>query len=349
MYGLPKKNFSSLIIPVLILICFAFLIAEPAYAAKAPVKAATAKTAVGKKAPVKADADKTAATAPASKDKEDEMSFDEDKQDAPIQTPAAEPEAPANPFDEIVGKVSGATGLDKNIAGIVTIAAPIVVLVLILVLIASLCGKKNKCQKCGTKIPAGETLCGLCSSQAVLTDMEANAGQIQSQQNIGIAVSAAPQQLPQSGQLPTSAFQQSEQPSFGSQYGSQLSAAPAQAVPAAAPADKKKSKQRPTGRVIANLNMRKGPNPGYRFSLYDSQTQITIGRDEDCDFVIEDEEDKEMASRHATITIEGQMFTVHDISSAAGIQVNGQRVQQAQLKTGDVIKLGRTELAFARL
>lgn len=347
MYGLPKKNFSSLIIPVLILICFAFLIAEPAYAAKAPAKAATAKAAVEKKAPVKADADNTATTEPASKDKEDEMSFDEDKQDAPIQTPASEPEAPANPFDEIVGKVSGATGLDKNIAGIVTIAVPIVVLVLIVVLIASLCGKKNKCQKCGTRIPAGETLCGLCSSQAVLTDMEANAGQIQPQQNI--AVSAPPQQLPQSGQLPTSAFQQSEQQSFASQYASQLSAAPAPAVPAAAPADKKKSKQRPTGRVTANLNMRKGPNPGYRFSLYDSQTQITIGRDEDCDFVIEDEEDKEIASRHATITIEGQMFTVHDISAAAGIQVNGQRVQQAQLKTGDVIKLGRTELAFARL
>lgn len=109
-----------------------------------------------------------------------------------------------------------------------------------------------------------------------------------------------------------------------------------------------KKKVRPSGRVIATVTMRKGENPGYKFSFYDSQVQMSIGRDPECDMVIE--EDEEVSPKHAVISMaDGGIFTIHDMSAAAGLFVNGNRIKQFSLKSGDVIRLGKTELTFARL
>ncbi|MDQ7823328.1 MAG: FHA domain-containing protein [Candidatus Eremiobacteraeota bacterium] len=109
-----------------------------------------------------------------------------------------------------------------------------------------------------------------------------------------------------------------------------------------------KKKARPTGRVIATITVRKGANPGYKFSFYESQSQITCGRDPDCDFVIED--DEEVSERHAVISMaEGSSFLIHDMGNTSGLYLNNERVKQSGLKSGDVIRIGKTELTFARL
>jgi len=111
-----------------------------------------------------------------------------------------------------------------------------------------------------------------------------------------------------------------------------------------------KKKVRPSGRVIATITIRKGANPGYKFSFYDSQVQMSIGRDPECDLVLEDEDDREISDRHAVVSMaDGNIFTIHDMSNSVGMMVNGEKTRQSRLKSGDVIKISKTELTFARL
>ncbi len=111
-----------------------------------------------------------------------------------------------------------------------------------------------------------------------------------------------------------------------------------------------RKKARPSGRVIATITVRKGVNAGYKYSFYESQLQMSIGRDPECDLVLEDEEDKEISNRHAVISMaDGNIFTIHDMSSTVGIYVNSEQVKQSNLKSGDVIRISKTELTFARL
>jgi hypothetical protein len=109
-----------------------------------------------------------------------------------------------------------------------------------------------------------------------------------------------------------------------------------------------KKKIRPSGRVIAVITVRRGANPGYKFNFYETQNQVTLGNDPESDFVIE--EDEEVSARHAVITMsEKDGFQVFDMGNTSGLFVNNEKVKQSGLKSGDVIKLGKTELTFARL
>jgi pSer/pThr/pTyr-binding forkhead associated (FHA) protein len=73
------------------------------------------------------------------------------------------------------------------------------------------------------------------------------------------------------------------------------------------------------------------------------QPVIKIGRKKDNDIVL----NNEFVSRyHAQIqSIEGKYF-IMDLKSTVGTSVNGERVQQARLKPGDVISLGGVPLIF---
>lgn len=109
-----------------------------------------------------------------------------------------------------------------------------------------------------------------------------------------------------------------------------------------------RKKSRPSGRVIAVISIRKGANQGYRFNIYESLSQISIGKDPSSDIIIED--DPEISNVHAIISVSANSgFLINAIEDTAGIFVNNERVTRANLKSGDVIRLGKTELTFARL
>ena len=72
----------------------------------------------------------------------------------------------------------------------------------------------------------------------------------------------------------------------------------------------------------------------------------TIGRGARADFVL----DQALVSRiHCRLTASGDELEVHDLSSTNGTFVNGKRVKHAVVKSGDRLRLGRTELDVERL
>jgi pSer/pThr/pTyr-binding forkhead associated (FHA) protein len=70
-----------------------------------------------------------------------------------------------------------------------------------------------------------------------------------------------------------------------------------------------------------------------------------LGRSRDCEITIED---PNVSRRHAQVRLENGSWSIADLGSTNGIEVNGERVDQAMLESGDRIVLGRTELVFER-
>ena len=185
----------------------------------------------------------------------------------------------------------------------------IVVLFIVIKVIGG--GKKNQsaCVKCGASVLPGMNYCSSCSNKNIISDMEGMAGEV-------------PVYTPEPSMSASSEIKKHDL----------------------------KKKIRPSGRVIATITIRKGANAGYKFSFYDSQTQLSIGKAPECDLVLEDDDDKDISQRHAVISMaDGSIFTIHDMSNSVGILVNSERVKKSSLKSGDVIKISKTELTFARL
>lgn len=76
-----------------------------------------------------------------------------------------------------------------------------------------------------------------------------------------------------------------------------------------------------------------------------------IGRAADCEIVIRD--DSGVSRQHAKIWIEHtpQKFScvLHDLATRNGTFVNGSKHKEIELKNGDTIRVGRTELVFKSL
>lgn len=353
MYGYILKKI-NLIIPLLI-ICF-FITAECSFAApppakkapvqqKAPAKAAPAKTAPAKAVPAKTAPAKAvpAKTAPAKTEeakteatsKEAEPKANEGDSKVPAQKVETE-ETPANPIEAFL-KPYGLNIMHVAIGGGV-----LIVLIIVLILFAGKGKPKSVCQKCGGKVLPGNTICEKCKNEEMMSQLD-NMGQVQQPQaNTGFGT-------------PTDSFGNNMGTGMNTGMGMQTPVAPPPPIqPVAPPPPPVAKKVAPTGRVVAQLSIRKGANNGYRFKYYESQNQVSIGTDKECDFQLEDEaaeDDKlpKIASRHAVITLEnGSTFTIHDMSTT-GMFINNNPVKQHQLKTGDVIKIGTTELSFARL
>jgi hypothetical protein len=69
-----------------------------------------------------------------------------------------------------------------------------------------------------------------------------------------------------------------------------------------------------------------------------------VGRSRDCDVVLED---SGVSRHHAELRPSGPGWTVRDLGSTNGVQVNGQDIHGAHpLKPGDRLQLGSTELVF---
>jgi pSer/pThr/pTyr-binding forkhead associated (FHA) protein len=89
------------------------------------------------------------------------------------------------------------------------------------------------------------------------------------------------------------------------------------------------------------LIVKRGPNAGSKFFL-DSAT-VEIGRHPDSDIFLDD---ITVSRRHAEIRRGSDGFELHDVGSLNGTYVNRERVEEADLRSGDEIQIGKFKLVF---
>ena len=76
------------------------------------------------------------------------------------------------------------------------------------------------------------------------------------------------------------------------------------------------------------------------------QSDLVIGRDDACDYVLPDT--MEGASRqHARIFIQAGQIYIEDLGSANGTFLNGQPVTRSPLKPADSVRFGKTAAPLA--
>jgi hypothetical protein len=92
---------------------------------------------------------------------------------------------------------------------------------------------------------------------------------------------------------------------------------------------------------VGLLVQRLGPNAGSSYRLEAEST--SAGRHPDSDIFLDD---ITVSRRHAVIERSGDGFIVRDAGSLNGTYVNRERVDEARLRTGDELQIGRFRLSF---
>ncbi len=69
-----------------------------------------------------------------------------------------------------------------------------------------------------------------------------------------------------------------------------------------------------------------------------------IGRSKDCDIQVSD---PNVSRRHAEVRRDGSSYTVVDLDSTNGIEVDGKRVKRLELQDGSRFTIGSTEIVFS--
>ncbi|MCB9539756.1 MAG: FHA domain-containing protein, partial [Myxococcales bacterium] len=83
------------------------------------------------------------------------------------------------------------------------------------------------------------------------------------------------------------------------------------------------------------------PPDGEPARLTFEQAEVTIGRNERCDVLVQGD----VAETHARLVTAGPMVMVLDVSLTTGVFVNGARIEGPQrLTPSDVVRVGDTEL-----
>ena len=75
------------------------------------------------------------------------------------------------------------------------------------------------------------------------------------------------------------------------------------------------------------------------------QRVVVIGRSSECDVHVDD---ANVSRRHAEVRHIGDGYSLVDLGSTNGTEVNGQRIQETALMNGDVIAVGTTRITFER-
>lgn len=70
-------------------------------------------------------------------------------------------------------------------------------------------------------------------------------------------------------------------------------------------------------------------------------TEVLIGRSPQCHLVLVR---PDVSRQHASIRLWGDDYVIKDLGSENGVYVNGQRVEIAVLRDGDVIRIGSCEI-----
>ena len=74
-----------------------------------------------------------------------------------------------------------------------------------------------------------------------------------------------------------------------------------------------------------------------------SSDRMVLGRSRDCDITVDD---ANVSREHAELRTAGGAWRIVDLGSTNGVKVNRRRIDQAELKHGDRITLGVTDLDF---
>lgn len=75
------------------------------------------------------------------------------------------------------------------------------------------------------------------------------------------------------------------------------------------------------------------------------QRVVVIGRSSECEVRLDD---ANVSRRHAEVRRIGDGYSLVDLGSTNGTEVNGQRIQETALMNGDVIAVGTTRITFER-
>ena len=92
---------------------------------------------------------------------------------------------------------------------------------------------------------------------------------------------------------------------------------------------------------VGLLVVKRGPNAGSRFTMGDDVT--TIGRHPDSDIFLDD---VTVSRRHAEVKHSDGHFTVTDAGSLNGTYLNRERIEKAELHSGDELQIGKFRLVF---
>ena len=92
---------------------------------------------------------------------------------------------------------------------------------------------------------------------------------------------------------------------------------------------------------VGLLVVKRGPNAGSRFALGSGKT--TIGRHPDSDIFLDD---VTVSRRHAEVRHHDAAFTVSDVGSLNGTYLNRERIEEADLHSGDELQIGKFRLVF---
>jgi len=95
----------------------------------------------------------------------------------------------------------------------------------------------------------------------------------------------------------------------------------------------------PAGAAL--LLVREGAGAGARYLLDNDRT--TVGRHPNAAIFLDD---VTVSRRHAEITRNGSIFELVDQRSLNGTYVSGERVERAQLRNGDELRIGKFRLTF---
>ncbi len=92
---------------------------------------------------------------------------------------------------------------------------------------------------------------------------------------------------------------------------------------------------------VGLLVVKRGPNAGSRFALSEGTT--TIGRHPDSDIFLDD---VTVSRRHAEVRHAGSKFIVSDVGSLNGTYLDRERIESADLHSGDELQIGKFRLVF---
>jgi hypothetical protein len=91
----------------------------------------------------------------------------------------------------------------------------------------------------------------------------------------------------------------------------------------------------------AMLVVIRGPNAGARY-LLDRET-TTVGRHPDCEIFLHD---VTVSRRHSEFVRQDATFVLRDLGSLNGTYVNGERMEERTLQSGDEVQIGRFKLLY---
>jgi pSer/pThr/pTyr-binding forkhead associated (FHA) protein len=89
------------------------------------------------------------------------------------------------------------------------------------------------------------------------------------------------------------------------------------------------------------LVVKRGPNAGSRFTM---ENQVTkVGRHPESDIFLDD---VTVSRRHAEFVHDGDRYLVRDVGSLNGTYLNRDRLEEAELHSGDEVQIGKFRLVF---